>query len=87
MWCLDMRDLSEGDKMVIGDRVQHFSTGSIGTVIDTVYSMGSDFQQMCVQWEDDRSSYRDSWDLSRLLCMWCLDMRDLSEGDKMVVGS
>ena len=46
--------------MVVGDKVQHFSTGSIGTVIDTVYSMVSDFQQMCVQWEDDRSSYRDS---------------------------
>ena len=31
--------------MVIGDKVQHFSTGSIGTVIDTVYSMGSDLQR------------------------------------------
>lgn len=64
---LDMRDLSEGDKMVIGDKVRHFSTGSIGTVIDTVYSMGSDFQQMCVQWEDDRSSYRDSWEMPQSL--------------------
>ena len=41
--------------MDIGDRVQHFNTGSVGTVIDSVYSMGSDFQQMCVQWEDDKA--------------------------------
>ena len=46
--------------MDIGDRVQHFNTGSVGTVIDSVYSMGSDFQQMCVQWEDDKAHERDS---------------------------
>ena len=52
---LVMKSLSIGGKMDIGDKVQHFSTGSIGTVIDSVYSMGSDFQQMCVQWEDDKA--------------------------------
>jgi len=78
---LDMRDLSEGDKMVIGDRVQHFSTGSIGTVIDTVYSMGSDFQQMCVQWEDDRSSYRDSWEMPQSLSVLSTPVYDFSISD------
>ena len=53
--------------MDIGDRVQHFSTGSIGTVIDSVYSMGSDFQQMCVQWEDNKAPERDSWEMSHSL--------------------
>ena len=50
--------------MDIGDRVQHFNTGSVGTVIDSTYSMGSDFQQMCVQWEDDKAPERDSWEMS-----------------------
>ena len=53
--------------MDIGDRVQHFDTGSVGTVIDSVYSMGSDFQQMCVQWEDDKAPERDSWEMSHSL--------------------
>ena len=48
--------------MDIGDKVQHFSTGSIGTIIDTSYEIGTPLQQMCVQWEDDKSSYKDSWE-------------------------
>jgi len=48
--------------MDIGDKVQHFSTGSIGTIIDSSYEVETPFQQLCVQWEDDKSSYRDSWE-------------------------
>ena len=48
--------------MDIGDKVQHFSTGSIGTIIDTSYELGTPLQQLCVQWEDDKSSYKDSWE-------------------------
>jgi hypothetical protein len=48
--------------MDIGDKVQHFSTGSIGTIIDAVYEVESPLQQLCVQWEDDKSSYKDSWE-------------------------
>jgi len=48
--------------MDIGDKVQHFSTGSIGTIIDIVYEVENPLQQMCVQWEDDKSSYKDSWE-------------------------
>ena len=39
--------------MDIGDKVQHFGTGSIGTVIDSSYEVETPFQQLCVQWEDD----------------------------------
>jgi hypothetical protein len=48
--------------MDIGDKVQHFSTGSIGTVIDSSYEMETPFQQMCVQWEDDKALYTSSWE-------------------------
>ena len=48
--------------MDIGDKVQHFGTGSIGTVIDSSYEVESTFQQMCVQWEDDKALHRDSWE-------------------------
>ena len=48
--------------MDIGDKVQHFSTGSIGTVIDSSYEVETEFQQMCVQWEDDLAPYKDSWE-------------------------
>ena len=67
--------------MVIGDKVQHFSTGSIGTVIDTVYSMGSDFQQMCVQWEDNKSSYGDSWEMPQSLSVLSTPVYDFSISD------
>ncbi len=68
--------------MDIGDRVQHFSTGSIGTVIDTVYSMGSDFQQMCVQWEDDKAPERDSWEMSQSLSVLSAPVYDFSISDQ-----
>ena len=48
--------------MDIGDKVQHFSTGSIGTIIDTSYEIGTPLQQMCVQWEDDLAPHKDSWE-------------------------
>jgi len=48
--------------MDIGDKVQHFGTGSIGTVIDSIYEVETPFQQMCVQWEDDLAPYKDSWE-------------------------
>ena len=48
--------------MDIGDKVQHFGTGSIGTVIDSSYEVETPFQQMCVQWEDDLAPAKDSWE-------------------------
>ena len=48
--------------MDIGDKVQHFGTGSVGTVIDSSYEVETPFQQMCVQWEDDLALYKDSWE-------------------------
>jgi len=55
--------------MDIGDKVQHFSTGSIGTVIDSSYEVETPFQQMCVQWEDDLAPYKDSWERREALSM------------------
>jgi len=48
--------------MDIGDKVQHFGTGSIGTVIDSSYEVETAFQQMCVQWEDDKALHKNSWE-------------------------
>tara|TARA_B100000700_G_scaffold288929_1_gene345861 strand:- start:20 stop:223 length:204 start_codon:yes stop_codon:yes gene_type:complete len=48
--------------MDIGDKVQHFGTGSIGTVIDSSYEVETPFQQLCVRWEDDLAPHRDSWE-------------------------
>ena len=48
--------------MIVGDRVQHYTTGSIGTVIDSTYEVSTPFQQMCVQWDDDKAPHRDSWE-------------------------
>ena len=45
--------------MDIGDKVQHFGTGSVGTVIDSSYEVETPFQQMCVQWEDDKAPHKD----------------------------
>ena len=53
--------------MDIGDKVQHFSTGSIGTIIDTSYEIGTPLQQLCVQWEDDLAPYKDSWERREVL--------------------
>tara|TARA_Y100000310_G_scaffold240952_1_gene244853 strand:- start:555 stop:809 length:255 start_codon:yes stop_codon:yes gene_type:complete len=49
-------------KMEIGDKVQHYSTGSVGTVLDSTYELESPMRQFLVQWEDDRSFSRDSWE-------------------------
>ena len=48
--------------MDIGDKVQHYSTGSMGTVIDSSYELATPFQQMCVQWEDDLAPHKNSWE-------------------------
>ena len=48
--------------MQIGDKVQHYSTGSVGTVLDSSYELESPRRQFLVQWEDDRSLSRDSWE-------------------------
>ena len=55
--------------MDIGDKVQHFGTGSIGTVIDSSYEVETPFQQMCVVWEDDLAPYKDSWERREALSM------------------
>ena len=48
--------------MDIGDKVQHFGTGAIGTVIDSSYEVEPPVQQLCVQWEDDLAPHRGSWE-------------------------
>ena len=49
--------------MDIGDKVLHFGTGSVGTIIDTTYDMETPYQQqLCVQWEDDKAPHKDSWE-------------------------
>ena len=48
--------------MIVGDKVQHYGTGSIGTVIDSTYEVSTPFQQMCVHWDDDKAPHRDSWE-------------------------
>tara|TARA_R110002110_G_scaffold386237_1_gene597890 strand:- start:18 stop:221 length:204 start_codon:yes stop_codon:yes gene_type:complete len=53
--------------MIVGDKVQHYGTGSIGTVIDSTYELTTLFQQVCVQWEDDLALHRDSWERSEAL--------------------
>ena len=55
--------------MDIGDKVQHFGTGSIGTVIDSSYEVETPFQQLCVQWEDDLAPAKDSWERRNDLSM------------------
>jgi hypothetical protein len=51
-------------EMEIGDKVQHFNTGSVGTVLDSSYEIESPRRQFLVQWEDDLSYDRDSWERS-----------------------
>ena len=53
--------------MTVGDKVQHYATGSIGTVIDSTYEAETPFQQMCVLWEDDLAPHKDSWERSEAL--------------------
>ena len=56
-------EIPEKEKIMdIGDKVQHFGTGSIGTVIDSSYEVETPFQQLCVQWEDDKAPHKDSWE-------------------------
>jgi len=49
--------------MTIGDTVQHSFTGSIGTVLDTVRELDATRFQYLVQWNDDKSLSRDSWEV------------------------
>jgi heat shock protein HspQ len=57
-------------KMRIGDTVQHYLTGSVGMVLDTVREVDATRMQHLVQWSDDKSFSRDSWerqeDLSKI---------------------
>ena len=56
--------------MRIGDTVQHYLTGSVGMVLDSVREVDATRMQHLVQWSDDRSLSRDSWerqeDLSKI---------------------
>ena len=67
--------------MDIGDKVQHFGTGSIGTVIDSSYEVETPFQQMCVQWEDDLAPYKDSWEHRKSLSVVEAPLYDFSIGE------
>ena len=67
--------------MDIGDKVQHFSTGSIGTVIDSSNEVETPFQQMCVQWEDDLAPYKDSWERPEALSIVPCEVYDFSITD------
>jgi hypothetical protein len=57
-------------KMRIGDTVQHYLTGSVGMVLDSVREVDATRFQHLVQWNDDKSLSRDSWerqeDLSKI---------------------
>ena len=50
-------------KMTIGDTVQHYLTGSVGMVLDTVREVDATRLQYLVQWSDDKSLSRDSWEV------------------------
>jgi len=49
--------------MTIGDTVQHYLTGSVGMVLDTVREVDATRLQHLVQWSDDKSLSRDSCEL------------------------
>ena len=49
--------------MTIGDTVQHYLTGSVGMVLDSVREVDATRFQHLVQWSDDKSLSRDSWEL------------------------
>ena len=57
-------------KMTVGDTVQHYLTGSVGMVLDSVREVDATRFQHLVQWNDDKSLSRDSWerqeDLSKI---------------------
>jgi len=56
--------------MTVGDTVQHYLTGSVGMVLDSVREVDATRFQHLVQWNDDKSLSRDSWerqeDLSKI---------------------
>jgi len=47
----------------IGSTVQHEVTGSVGMVLDTVREIDETRFQYLVQWQDDLSLERSSWEL------------------------
>ena len=55
--------------MTIGDTVQHYLTGSVGMVLDTVREVDATRLQYLVQWSDDKSLSRDSWERQEDLSM------------------
>ena len=48
--------------MTIGDTVQHYLTGSVGMVLDSVREVDATRFQHLVQWSDDKSLSRDAWE-------------------------
>ena len=48
--------------MRIGDTVQHYLTGSVGMVLDSIREVDANRFQYLVQWDDDKSLSRDSWE-------------------------
>ena len=67
--------------MDIGDKVQHFGTGSVGTIIDSSYEVESPYQQLCVQWEDDLAPRKDSWERRESLASVPAQLYDFSITD------
>ena len=55
--------------MRIGDTVQHYLTGSVGMVLDSVREVDATRFQHLVQWNDDKSLSRDSWERQEDLSM------------------
>ena len=65
--------------MDIGDKVQHFGTGSVGTIIDSSYEVDTPFQQQLnVQWEDDLAPHKDSWERRESLSIAAAAAYDLT---------
>ena len=56
--------------MRIGDTVQHYLTGSVGMVLDSVREVDATRFQHLVQWNDDKSLSRDSWERQEDLSMF-----------------
>ena len=56
--------------MRIGDTVQHYLTGSVGMVLDSVREVDATRFQHLVQWSDDKSLSRDSWERQEDLSMF-----------------
>ena len=68
--------------MDIGDKVQHFGTGSVGTIIDSSYEVDTPFQQQLnVQWEDDLAPHKDSWEHRVSLSIVTQEVYDFSITD------